>query len=76
MFNLNNINNSYNNLKKEGNVQVKQDKGSGIVVLNTNHYEEKVEDPINRSFFDKHDSDRSSGFKQTVIDWIESGQKK
>ena len=37
---------------------------------------EKVEQQINRSCFDKLHSDPSSGFKQTVIDWIEKWSDK
>ena len=53
-----------------------QDKGLRIVVLNTNNYVGKVEQQINRSSFDKLNSDPSSEFKQEVIDWIDMWSNK
>ena len=48
-----------------------QDKGSRFVVLDTNSYIEKVEHQINRSSFDKLDTDPSPKFKEKVNNWLE-----
>ena len=48
-----------------------QDKGSRFPVLETNSYKEKVEQQINRSFFDKRDTDPSPKFKDKVNNWLE-----
>ena len=48
-----------------------QDKGSSFVVLDTNSFIEKVEHQINRSSFDKLDTDPSPKFKEKVNNWLE-----
>ena len=48
-----------------------QDKGSRFAVLETNSYKEKVEQQINRSFFDKLGTDPSPKFKDKVNNWLE-----
>ena len=48
-----------------------QDKGSRLVVLDTNNYIEKVEHQINRISFDKLDADQSPKFKEKVSNWLE-----
>ena len=48
-----------------------QDKGSRFVVLDTNSFIEKVEHQINRSSFDKLDTDPSPKFKEKVNNWLE-----
>ena len=48
-----------------------EDNGSRFIVLNTYNDVEKVKQQINRSSFDKADSDSCSEFKEKVIDWIE-----
>ena len=48
-----------------------QDKGSRFVVLDTNSFIEKVEHQINRSSFDKLDTDPSPKFKKKVNNWSE-----
>ena len=88
LFNPDNLRKTLNNLRKEeklalnnvksweGKVVRVQDKGLKFVVLNTKNYEDKVEQQINRSSFDKSNSDPSSEFKQKVIDWIEKWSDK
>ena len=82
LFNPNNIKKTRNNLNKEKKLALKemklwndkvirvQDKGSRLVVLDTNSYIEKVEHQINRSSFDKLDADPSSKFKEKVNNWL------
>ena len=48
-----------------------QDKGSRFAVLETNSYIEKVEQQINRSSFDKLDTDPSPKFKDKLNNWLE-----
>ena len=82
-FNSNNIGKIRNNLNKEEKQALKemkswddkvirvQDKGSRFVVLDTNSFIEKVEHQINRSSFDKIDTDPSPKFKEKVNNWLE-----
>ena len=83
LFNPNNIRKTRNNLNKEEKLALKemkswddkvihvQDKGSRLVVLDTNNYIEKVEHQINRISFDKLDADQSPKFKEKVSNWLE-----
>ena len=48
-----------------------QDKVLRFTVLETNSYIEKVEQQINRSSFDKLDTDPSSKFKDKLNNWLE-----
>ena len=82
-FNSNNIGKIRNNLNKEEKQALKemkswddkvirvQDKGSRFVVLDTNSFIEKVEHQINRSSFDKLNTDPSPKFKEKVNNWLE-----
>ena len=82
-FNSNNIGKIRNNLNKQEKQALKemkswddkvirvQDKGSRFVVLDTNSFIEKVEHQINRSSFDKLNTDPSPKFKEKVNNWLE-----
>ena len=65
----NNIRKTRNNLKKEmksweDKIVRVEDKSSRFVALNTNNYIGKMEQQLNRSPFDKLNSEPSSEFKQ------------
>ena len=80
LFNSSNMRKTQNNLKKEEKLVLNEvesseeknirvyDKGSRLVVLNTNNYVEKVGQKINKISFDQLNSDPGIEFKQKVIE--------
>ena len=88
LFNPSNIRKTRNNLNKKEKLALNemkswedkvirvQDKGSRFVVLNTDNYIEKVGNQINRSSFERLNTDPSAKFKQRVNNWLEKWSDK
>ena len=88
LFNPSNIRKTRNNLNKKEKLALNemkswedkvirvQDKSWRFVVLNTDNYTEKVGNQINRSSFEKLNTDPSAKFKQRVNNWLEKWSDK